>query len=129
VADSAAAPIRLYGIANCDTVKRSRAWLAERGLAHEFIDFKKTPPQPEQLARWLYGLGRETVLNRRGSTWRSLNEVTQTAAAAGDVAAIELMQAQPSVIKRPLVQWPDGALSSGFDAADWACRVSAITGT
>jgi arsenate reductase (glutaredoxin) len=129
VADTSAAPIQLYGIPNCDTVKRSRAWLTEHGLAHEFIDFKKIPPKPQQLAHWLRGLGRETMLNRKGSTWRGLNEATQAAAAAGDDAAVELMRAQPSVIKRPLVQWPDGTLSIGFDATDWARRAGAMAGT
>jgi Spx/MgsR family transcriptional regulator len=114
--------MRLYGIPNCDTVKKARTWLQAQGVAHEFIDFKKAPPEPGALRQWLEALGAERLINRKGTSWRSLDASTQ-AAAATEAGAIALMQAQPSVIKRPLVQWPDGALTVGFDKHDWSARL------
>lgn len=116
--------IVLYGIPNCDTVKRARAWLSEQGAAYDFHDFKKSGVPAQQLPQWLAALGRERLLNRAGSTWRKLDDA-QRAAAGDEAGAIALMLAQPSVIKRPVLQWPDGGLSVGFDAADWARRLKA----
>jgi Spx/MgsR family transcriptional regulator len=109
----------LYGIPNCDTVKRARAWLAEHGVEHTFHDYKKAGvPQP-RLDAWLKTLGWERLLNRQGTTWRKLDDAAK--AAASDAAgARALMLQQPSVIKRPVVEWADGRCSVGFDAADWA---------
>ena len=113
--------LTLHGIANCDTVKRARAWLSGQGVAYEFHDFKRAGV-PAALPHWITVLGWERLLNRAGSTWRKLDEAQRAAVVdAGSAAA--LMQAQPSVIKRPLVQWPDGRFSVGFDAADWARRL------
>jgi Spx/MgsR family transcriptional regulator len=114
--------ITLYGIPNCDTVKRARAWLTAQGAAHDFHDFKKAGVPAQALAQWLAALGWERLLNRAGSTWRKLDEA-QRAAAADEAGARALMLEQPSVIKRPVVQWPDGRLSVGFDAADWTLRL------
>lgn len=117
---------RLHGITNCDTVKRARAWLAERGAAHEFVDFKKVPPTAEQLRRWASGVGWERLLNRQGTTWRRLSANEQAGVGAID-GALGLMQVQPSLIKRPVVEWPDGTVTVGFVPLDWAhrCGVSA----
>ncbi len=115
--------ILVYGIPNCDTVKRARAWLAAQGAAHAFHDFKKAGVPAQELARWLAALGWERLLNRAGTTWRKLDE-SQRAAAADAVGAAALMQAQPSVIKRPVVRWPDGSFSVGFDADDWERRLA-----
>ena len=112
----------LYGIPNCDTVKRARAWLAAQGVDYDFHDYKKAGVPAAELPRWLAALGWEKLLNRAGTTWRKLDEA-QRAAVVDASSAAALMQAQPSVIKRPLVQWPDGSLSVGFDAADWARRL------
>jgi Spx/MgsR family transcriptional regulator len=114
-------PVRLYGIPNCDTVKRARAWLAEQGVAHAFHDFKKQGVPAEHLAAWAQAVGWEKLLNRQGTTWRKLGPAAQ-AGAADAAGAMALMQAQPSVIKRPVVQWPDGSVTVGFDAAAWAAR-------
>jgi arsenate reductase len=116
------AEIRLYGIPNCDTVKRARAWLAAQGAAHDFHDFKKAGVPAQELAGWMAALGSERLLNRAGTTWRKLDDAQR--AAAGDAAgAAALMRAQPSVIKRPVVRWADGSLSVGFDADDWTRRL------
>lgn len=113
----------LHGIPNCDTVKKARAWLTARGVAHEFIDFKKAAPAEALLWQWLAAVGAEQLLNRKGSTWRALDDASR-AMAELEAGAIALMRAQPSLIKRPVVQWPDGALTVGFDPADWAARTA-----
>ena len=112
----------VYGIPNCDTVKRARAWLQARGVPHEFNDFKKAPPSPAQLQEWAARVGWERLLNRQGSTWRQLDEAAK-AGAADAAGACRLLAQQPSAIKRPVVQWPDGALTVGFDAEDWQRRL------
>jgi len=112
----------LYGITNCDTVKRARGWLADQGVGHRFHDFKKAGVPAEALARWAGAAGWEKLLNRQGTTWRKLAEADQ-AAVTDAAAALRLMQAQPSVIKRPVVEWPDGAVTVGFDATAWLQRV------
>ena len=63
--------MNLYGITNCDTVKEARAWLAHRGVRHRFVDFKKVPPTRDQLPAWCAAAGWQTLLNRRGTTWKS----------------------------------------------------------
>jgi Spx/MgsR family transcriptional regulator len=113
----------LYGIPNCDTVKRARAWLTERGVAHTFHDFKRQGVPADALTRWLEALGHERLLNRQGTTWRKLDDETK-ARAADPAGAQDLMLAQPSVIRRPVVAWPDGEVTAGFDAEGWARRVA-----
>lgn len=111
--------MRLYGIANCDSVKRARVWLAERGVAHQFHDFKNAGVPADELEAWVAALGWAPLLNRRGTTWRQLDATTQ--ATVVDAAnARALMFAQPSVIKRPVVEWPGGSVTVGFDAQRWA---------
>ncbi len=113
--------IILYGIPNCDSVKKARAWLSERGQAYTFHDFKKQGVPPGQLARWTQAAGWEKLLNRKGTTWRQLDAAAQAAVVDG-ASAQSLMLANASAIKRPVVDWGDG-ITVGFDAADWAGRV------
>ena len=119
---STPSPIILYGITNCDTVKKARAWLTERGVTHAFHDFKKSAVSRPQLERWAETVGWESLLNRRGTTWRRLAPEAQ-AGATDAASACALMQAQPSLIKRPVVEW-GSAVTVGFDAADWAARLA-----
>lgn len=107
--------IIVYGIPNCDTVKKARTWLDDQGLAYQFHDYKKQGVPADQLPHWLTTLGWEKVLNRAGTTWRKLDDATK-AGVTDAASAAALMQVQPSVIKRPLVQWADGRLSVGFSA-------------
>lgn len=109
----------LYGIPGCDAVKRARAWLAAQGVAHTFHDFKKAGVPPARLDAWLAALGWQPLVNRQGTTWRKLDAATQQAVIDA-AAARALMLEQPSVIKRPLVEWPDGRISVGFDAERWS---------
>jgi Spx/MgsR family transcriptional regulator len=112
--------IILYGIPNCDTVKKARAWLVSQGLAHTFHDFKKAGVPPDRLASWEAAVGWPKLLNRQGTTWRKLDAAVQ--ACVTDAASAQaLMRAQPSVIKRPVVDWGDN-ITVGFDANDWDAR-------
>jgi Spx/MgsR family transcriptional regulator len=116
--------VTLYGIPNCDTVKRARAWLAQQGVEVRFHDFKKAGVPADALARWIGALGWQPLLNRQGTTWRKLDPAAQ-AAVADAASAAALMAAQASMIKRPVVAWPGGAVTAGFDADAWAARVEA----
>ena len=113
----------LYGIPNCDTVKRARAFLAGQGVVLQFHDFKKAGVPPDRLTEWLASAGWERLLNRQGSTWRKLDDATR-AAVVDAASAKALMLDQASVIKRPMVEWADGSITVGFDAADFARRAA-----
>jgi Spx/MgsR family transcriptional regulator len=104
----------VYGIPNCDTVKRARAWLTEQGVVHQFHDFKKLGVPADKLPDWMAALGWERVLNRAGTTWRKLDDGSKAAVVDAPSAAA-LMQQQASVIKRPIVEWADGRLTVGFN--------------
>ncbi len=117
--------ITLYGIPNCDTVKKARAWLGAEGVEYTFHDFKKQGVPADRLDRWMEAAGWQKLLNRQGTTWRKLDPAAQ--AGAGDAAgARALMLAQPSVIKRPVVEWNAQDVTVGFDAADWSRRKSSV---
>lgn len=111
----------VFGIPNCDTVKRARAWLSAQGVEHKFHDFKKAGVPDAELDAWIAALGWQALVNMRGSTWRKLDTAAQLVVVDAD-SAKALLRAQPSVIKRPVVEWPDGAISVGFDETAWtAC--------
>ncbi|MDT7928224.1 ArsC family reductase [Tepidimonas sp.] len=110
--------IEMYGIPNCTTVKKAQSWLDERGIAYRFHDFKKDGVPVARLDAWLAALGWEALLNRRGTTWRQLDEATR-AAVVDAASARALMLARPSVIRRPVVEWGDGRITVGFDPDDW----------
>lgn len=110
--------IVVYGIPNCDTVRKARAWLAERGVPHRFHDFKKQGVPADRLDAWVPQVGWENLLNRKGTTWRKLDAAAQGGARDAE-GAKALMLGNPSVIKRPVVEW-SGKTTVGFDAAQWA---------
>ncbi len=99
--------IVLYGIANCDTVRKARAWLTSQDIAHTFHDFRKDGLETVQLAAWQLALGWEALLNRRGTTWRQL-EAEQKDAVLDAASALPRMLAAPAMIKRPILETPDG---------------------
>ncbi len=107
----------LYGIPNCDTVKKARAWLASQGVEVTFHDVKKQGVPEAALRAWVKALGWEALLNRKGTTWRKLDAARQ-AAVTDAASAIALMLEQPSVIRRPVLV-RGNSLRVGFDAEDW----------
>jgi arsenate reductase len=108
--------ITLYGIKNCDTIKKARAWLDSRGVAYDFHDYKIAGIDEARLRAWADEFGWEKVLNRAGTTFRKLPDADKADIEADK--AIALMLAQPSMIKRPLLDLGDRRLL-GFAAADW----------
>lgn len=107
--------MRLYGIPNCNTVKKARAWLDARHIAYEFHDYKKAGVPEAQLRAWMQRLGWETLVNRQGTTWRQLPDAQKAAVKDAD-SALALMLAKPSVIKRPVAE-AGKILLVGFDEA------------
>ncbi|MEO6093311.1 MAG: arsenate reductase [Novosphingobium sp.] len=112
--------ITLYGIANCDTVKKARAWLDAEGIAYRFHDYKKQGADPAQIAGWMEVLGWEQVLNRSGTTFRKLPD-TDKLDLDGSRAGT-LMVANPSAIRRPIVEYPGGLLI-GFRPEEWSAAL------
>lgn len=108
--------IQLYGIPNCDTVRKARKWLDAQGIAYAFHDCKKEGAEPGKLAAWARQLGWEQLLNRRGTTFRKLDEADK--ADLDQAKAVRLMAAHPSMIRRPVVEHVGGLLV-GFDEAEW----------
>jgi Spx/MgsR family transcriptional regulator len=108
----------LYGISNCDTVKKARAWLDARQQPYQFHDFKKAGVPAARLPQWIAQTGWEKLVNRQGTTWRKLPPELQ-ARIQDAASATRLMLDQASLIKRPVVEWPDGSVTVGFDATQW----------
>lgn len=106
----------LYGLANCGTCKNARAWLDAQGIHYAFHDFKKSGLMPALLDHWLEELGWETLLNRRGTTWRGLTDADKTH--LDMTTARTLMLKQPSLIKRPVLA-VGAALVVGFSSAQY----------
>ena len=107
----------LYGIPNCDTMKKARAWLDAKGVAYVFHDYKKEGVDAAKIAGWVEQAGWEKVLNRAGTTFRKLPESDREGLDAAKAVAV--MAANPSAIKRPIVEHPGGLLV-GFREAEWA---------
>ncbi len=108
--------MKLYGIPNCNTVKKARDWLESHHIAYEFHDFKKQGVSQQLLENWLAQLPYDKLINRAGLTWRGLDDNTK-AGIIDDASAIALMQAKTSVIKRPIVENNGKILCLGFDEA------------
>ena len=111
----------LYGIPNCDTVKKARRWLDAQGIAYAFHDYKKAGADPDRLATWIDRAGVDAVLNRRGTTFRKLSEADKADIDAAK--AVTLLHDSPSMIKRPIVEH-DGALLVGFKEDEWSAHFS-----
>jgi arsenate reductase len=107
----------LYGIPNCDTVKKARTWLADHAQAFDFHDFKKQGLERATVKAWLLDLPWDVLVNRKGTTWRNLPDERRAAVTDAD-AALELMLEFPSVIKRPVLVGA-GATSVGFSDAQY----------
>ncbi len=113
--------ITIYGIPNCDTVKKARAWLVDNGVEHQFHDFKKQGVPTDRLDVWLTTVGWETLLNRKGTAWRKLDDSVKDGVMDA-ASARAVMLAQVSVIKRPVVDWASG-ITVGYAPDLWAKRI------
>lgn len=114
--------IHLYGIPNCDTVKKARTWLDKQGLAATFHDYKKEGADPAKLAAWIAAAGVDAVVNRKGTTFRALSDTDKALAADSHTdshGAVALLVQHPSIIKRPIVEYPGGILV-GFKEDEWS---------
>lgn len=109
----------LYGIRNCDTMKKAWTWLDQHGVAYDFHDYKKAGIDRPKLEAWAAEVGWETLLNRAGTTFKKLPDMAKTD--LDQAKAIELMLAQPSMIKRPVLE-AGGALMVGFKPDAYAAR-------
>lgn len=112
--------IILYGIPNCDTVKKARTWLDAQGLAYTFHDYKKQGADPARIAGWIQQAGLDRIVNKAGTTYRKLDDA-QKAALAGDGGPVVLAE-NSSTIKRPVVEHPGGLLV-GFKEPEWAAAL------
>ena len=113
--------VTLYGISNCDTVKRARGWLDAQGVAYAFHDYKKAGADPAKLREWADVAGWDKLLNRAGTTFRKLPDNDKADLDADN--AVALMATHPSAIKRPVVEHPGGLLV-GFNADEWATALT-----
>lgn len=121
--------IHLYGIPNCDTVKKARKWLDTNGLEYAFHDYKKEGADAGKVAAWIADKGVDTVLNKRGTTFRKLSDAEKAEAAdsnadshADSHRAVALLVQHPSMIKRPVVEHKNGILV-GFKEDEWSANL------
>jgi arsenate reductase len=105
-------PVTIYGIKNCDTMKKARAWLDQHRVAYDFHDYKTASIERAKLQGWAKKAGWETLLNRAGTTFRKLPDKDK--AGLTETKAIALMLDQPSMIKRPVLELSGGRLLVGF---------------
>jgi Spx/MgsR family transcriptional regulator len=110
-------PITIYGIKNCDTMKKARAWLEKHSVDYQFHDYKTAGIEKEKLEGWAKKVGWEALLNKAGTTFKKLPEKDKDG--LSDAKAIRLMLAQPSVIKRPVLELARGKLLVGFKPEEY----------
>ena len=107
----------LFGIPNCDTVRKARKWLEGYGIAHDFVDLRENTPPSGQIEVWLSTLGADRLINRRGTTYKQLDE-SQRAALDSD-SAVSALRQHPTLIKRPVLEWQQNLLV-GFSEQEYA---------
>lgn len=108
--------IILYGISNCDTVKKAKKWLDANQIDYEFHDFRKDGVNPVQLRSWVRELGWQILLNKRSTTWRNLPEETKNT--IDETLSLVIMEEQPTIIKRPVLETPSGCIV-GFNEKNY----------
>ena len=113
--------IKLYGIPNCDTVKKARKWLDDTGIEYEFIDFRKNPLSAARLKNWAAAIDWETLLNKRSRTWKELPESSKEP--LNKTTALSLMQENVTLIKRPVLD-KDGEIHVGFKDVEYQALFS-----
>ena len=107
----------LFGIPNCDTVRKARKWLDDQGLTHEFVDLRADTQSVTKISEWLSAVCSERLINRRSTTFKLLSEGDKSALTGG--GAVSVLPAQPTLIKRPVLEW-NNAVLVGFKAEDYA---------
>ena len=115
-------PLTIYGIKNCDTMKKARAFLDEAGVAYTFHDYKTAGIEKGKLEGWAKKVGWETLLNKAGTTFRKLPDKDKEGLT--EAKAIKLMLAQPSIIKRPVLELGGGKLLVGFKPEQYEAAVT-----
>jgi Spx/MgsR family transcriptional regulator len=114
-------PVTIYGIKNCDTMKKARAWLDEHGVSYTFHDYKTAGIERAQLEKWAKKVGWEALLNRAGTTFKKLPDKEKDGVT--QAKALALMLKQPSMIKRPVLQVSGGNLLVGFKPEQYAATL------
>ncbi len=117
------APITIHGIKNCDTMKKARAWLESRGVAHDFHDYKAKGIEAATLKAWAKIVGWEKLLNRSGTTFRKLPDAQKEGLT--ETQALALMQDQPSMIRRPVLMLGDQLLV-GFNSSEYESAIASL---
>ncbi|VCU67988.1 putative reductase [Pigmentiphaga humi] len=118
------ADIRVYGLNNCDTCRKARKWLDAQGLAYTFVDYREHPAGADVLKAWAGKVGGwEKLVNRASTTWRNLPEASKQP--AGEADWLALVAGHPTLVRRPVLETADGAVSVGFSEAGWRGRLGA----
>lgn len=113
--------ITLYGIRNCDTCRKAWKWLEDQGVDYRFHDLRRDGVDRATIDQWMDAVGDLLLVNRKGRTWRELPP--ERRAGLDDAALRALLAEQPTLVKRPVVAWPDGAITVGFDPDQWQRRI------
>ena len=111
--------IAVYGIPNCQSVKKARTWLEDHALEYEFHDFKKAGVPLARLKVWVKQFGWDSMLNKKGTTWRLLGE-DEKALVTNATTAIQAMMTSPSLIKRPVIEFSDDQITLGVNPEAWS---------
>jgi len=109
----------LYGIPNCDSIKKARRWLESQDVDYEFVDFRKAAPSNEQIADWITAVGQKALVNKRSTTWKNLSTSEQRTVELEN--ALPVLAKNPTLIKRPVLEY-HGETVVGFDAVDYERR-------
>ena len=111
--------ITVYGLKNCDSCRKARRWLDARGTAHRFVDVRETTPDSATLARWLEAVGADALVNRRSTTWRSLDDATREASQREPTTRLV---GHPTLIKRPVLETATD-VTVGFNEDRWVALI------
>ena len=109
----------IYGISNCDTVRKARKWLADQGIEYQFVDVRDTPPTRERIGDWIASAGKDVLVNKRSTTWKTMDKAEREETENGDTLSILLTY--PTLIKRPVLEY-NGAIDVGFNADNYGTR-------
>jgi len=109
----------IYGIPNCDSIRKARKWLEANAIEYRFVDVRQTPPSPEEVSGWMTAVGQKALVNKRSTTWKQLDPEQRQTAETGD--ALPILLAHPTLIKRPVLEY-DGQVAVGFSVDDYSKR-------